>query len=49
MTIQTPPAAAPPESAGTAGQAAPLDALLADAALGTFRRSTSCNTASRCS
>jgi hypothetical protein len=33
MTIPT----APP---GTAGQAAPLDALLADAALGTFRRFT---------
>jgi hypothetical protein len=31
MTIQTPP----PD---TADQAAPLDALLADAALGTFRR-----------
>ena len=41
MTIQTAsPGAAPPGSAGTAGQAAPLDALLADAALGTFRRVT---------
>jgi hypothetical protein len=39
MTIQTaPPGAAPPGSADTADQAAPLDALLADAALGTFRR-----------
>ena len=33
MTTQTPPP-------GTADQAAPLDALLADAALGTFRRFT---------
>ena len=41
MTIQTaPPGAAPPGSADTADQAAPLDALLADAALGTFRRFT---------
>ena len=41
MTIQTAsPGAAPPGSAGTADQAAPLDALLADAALGTFRRVT---------
>ncbi len=41
MTIQTaPPGAAPPGSADTAGQAAPLDALLADAAPGTFRRFT---------
>jgi len=41
MTIQTaPPGAAPPGAAGTADQAAPLDALLADAALGTFRRFT---------
>ncbi|MGE5132119.1 MAG: PHA/PHB synthase family protein [Gemmatimonadota bacterium] len=40
MTTQTAPGAAPPGSAGTAGQAAPLDALLADAALGTFRRLT---------
>ena len=39
MTIQTaPPGAAPPGSADTADQAAPLDGLLADAALGTFRR-----------
>lgn len=38
MTIQTPPGAAPAGSAGTADQAAPLDALLADAALGTVRR-----------
>jgi poly[(R)-3-hydroxyalkanoate] polymerase subunit PhaC len=38
MTIQTPPGAAPPGSADTAGQAGPLDALLADAGLGTFRR-----------
>lgn len=37
MTTQTPPGAAQPGSADTAGQAAPLDALLADAALGTFR------------
>ena len=37
MTTQTPPAAQP-GSADTADQAAPLDALLADAALGTFRR-----------
>ena len=41
MTIQTaPPGAAPPGSADTADQAAPLDALLTDAALGTFRRFT---------
>ncbi len=41
MTIQTaPPGAAPPGSADTADQAAPLDALLADVALGTFRRFT---------
>ena len=40
MTTQTPPGATPPESADTADQAAPLDALLADAALGTFRRFT---------
>ncbi len=40
MTIQTPPGAAPPGAADTADQAAPLDALLADAALGTFRRFT---------
>jgi polyhydroxyalkanoate synthase len=40
MTTQTAPGAALPGSAGTAGQAAPLDALLADAALGTFRRFT---------
>jgi hypothetical protein len=39
MTTQTAPAgAAPPGSAEAADQAAPLDALLADAALGTFRR-----------
>jgi polyhydroxyalkanoate synthase len=38
MTAQTPPGAAPPGSADTADQAAALDALLADAALGTFRR-----------
>ena len=39
MTIQTaPPGAAPPGSADIAGQAAPLDALLADVGLGTFRR-----------
>jgi polyhydroxyalkanoate synthase subunit PhaC len=38
MTIQTPPGAAPTGSADTADQAAPLDALLADAALGTVRR-----------
>ena len=39
MTIQKAlPGAAPPGSAGAADQAAPLDALLADAALGTFRR-----------
>ena len=31
MTTQTPPGATPPESADTHGQAAPLDALLADA------------------
>ena len=38
MTIQiAPPGAAP---LGSADQAAPLDALLADAALGTFRRFT---------
>ena len=40
MTTQTPPGAAPPGSADTAGQTAPLDALLADVALGTFRRFT---------
>ncbi len=39
MTVQTAsPGAPPPGSADTADQAAPLDALLADAALGTFRR-----------
>ena len=39
MTVRTaPPVAAPPGSAETADQAAPLDALLAGAALGTFRR-----------
>jgi hypothetical protein len=38
MTIQAPPGAAPTGSADTADQAAPLDALLADAALGTVRR-----------
>ena len=38
MTIQTPPGAVPAGSAGTADQAAPLDRLLADAALGTVRR-----------
>jgi hypothetical protein len=41
MTSQTaPPGAAPPGDCDTADQAAPLDALLADAALGTFRRLT---------
>ena len=40
MTTQPPPGAAQPGSADTADQAAPLDALLADAALGTFRRLT---------
>ena len=40
MTTQTPPGAAPPGSGDSADQAAPLDALLADAALGTFRRFT---------
>ena len=39
MTVRkAPPGATPPGSAETADQAAPLDALLADAALGTFRR-----------
>jgi len=39
MTVRTaPPGTAPPGSAEAADQAAPLDALLADAALGTFRR-----------
>jgi polyhydroxyalkanoate synthase len=39
MTVRTAPSgAAPPGSAEIADQAAPLDALLADAALGTFRR-----------
>jgi polyhydroxyalkanoate synthase len=39
MTVQTAsPGAPPPGSADTADQAALLDALLADAALGTFRR-----------
>jgi len=39
MTVRTaPPGTAPPGSAEIADQAAPLDALLADAALGTFRR-----------
>ena len=39
MTVRkAPPGAMPPGSAETADQAAPLDALLADAALGTFRR-----------
>ena len=39
MTVRkAQPGAAPPGSAETADQAAPLDALLADAALGTFRR-----------
>ena len=41
MTTQTPPGAAQPGSADTADRAAPLDAVLADAALGTFRRSAS--------
>jgi polyhydroxyalkanoate synthase subunit PhaC len=41
MAVQTPPpGAAPPGAADTADQVAPLDALLADAALGTFRRFT---------
>jgi hypothetical protein len=38
MTTQTSPGAAQPGSADTADQAAPLDALLADAVLGTFRQ-----------
>jgi len=39
MTVQTAsPGAPPPGSADTADQAAPLDALLVDAALGTLRR-----------
>jgi polyhydroxyalkanoate synthase subunit PhaC len=39
MTVRkAQPGAAPPGSAAAADQAAPLDALLADAALGTFRR-----------
>ena len=39
MTVRkAQPGATPPGSAETADQAAPLDALLADAALGTFRR-----------
>ena len=36
MTTQTPPGAAQPGSADTADQAAPLDALLAAAAPGTY-------------
>jgi hypothetical protein len=38
MTIQTPPGAVSAGYADPADQAAPLDALLADAALGTVRR-----------
>ena len=49
MTIQAaPPGAAAPGSAGTADQAAPLDALLADAALGIFRRFTPDASAAKC-
>ena len=38
MTTEPPPGAAQPGSADIADQAAPLGALLADAAFGTFRR-----------